>query len=136
MKTYKFNYNIQHVNNLRDTINKRLKVSLEKEHSDKETKGKYFAWDRICAIMDRLEDTMLYVNDMELGKCTGYRSAFDFYDFINCSYVIIECIKTMGKIFEIDNTFIENIEKANDVFGTNYGELGYDQRFETIPQIV
>ena len=48
-----------------------------------QTKGQYYAWNRTCAAMDRLEDTIAYLNQLELGKRRNSRAAFDFYDFIN-----------------------------------------------------
>lgn len=129
MKIYTFNYNIQYVNDLRNAVNNSQKFSLEKEHTDKDTKGPYLAWDRICAIMDRLEDTLQYVNDIELGKCTEYRSAFDFYEFIHCSAVIIDGIKTIGKIFDINTKLIQAIEESTEAFGSKYSNDGQDSYF-------
>ena len=131
MKTYRFNYNIQLAHDLRDAVNERQNLSLEKEHTQKNNRSNvtYIAWDRICTIMDRLEDTIDYVNGMELGNCRSHRAAFDFYEFINCSAIIIDCIKTMGMIFNIDIRLIEEIEKSQEIFGTEYSITGTDQRF-------
>lgn len=129
MKEYRFNYNIKYVEQLRSAILENQKFSLEKEHKDKETKGIYPAWHRICAIMDRLEDTVGYVNTLVLGKCRNQRSAFDFYEYINCVFVIIDCIKTMGSIFGLNIEKIEAIENSNDVFGPERSADGCDKCF-------
>ena len=101
MKTYKFHFNTEYAVDLRDAVNDRQKQSLDNVHKDKGTKGSYYAWNRTCAAMDRLEDTLYYLNTLELGKDKDIRSAFDFYDFINNSYIVIECIKTNHPYFSI-----------------------------------
>ena len=129
MKTFRFNYDIRLANQLRDAVNEKQNLSLEKEHKHEKANYVYHAWDRICAIMDRLEDTINHVNGLELGNCELNRSAFDFYEFINCCYVIIDCIKTMGCIFGIDSKLIEDIEKSKEIFGDKYSTDGYDGSF-------
>ena len=122
METYKFHFNTQYAADLRDAVNDRPKQSIDNEHKEKQTRGSYIAWNRTCAAMDRLEDTLSYLNSIELGKNKDTRSAFDFYDFINNAYIVIDCIKTIGRIFRIDNSLIEEIEKSSDVFGKRLSE--------------
>lgn len=129
MGTYRFHFNTQHAANLRDAVNDRPKQSIDNTHEERQTKGSYRAWNRTCAAMDRLEDTLYYLNTLELGKNKDSRSAFDFYDFINNAYIVIDCIKTIGKIFKVDNSLIENIETSTDVFGTRLSEESTDQKY-------
>ena len=86
-KIFTFNFDVEPAKKLRDAINEKQNLSIEKEHEIKDAKTKkyvpYFAWDRICAIMDRVEDTLDYLNLIKLGNCCSSRSAFDFYDFIS-----------------------------------------------------
>ena len=107
-KIFTFKFDVEPAKNLRDAINEKQNLSIEKEHEIKDAKTKkfvpYFAWDRICAIMDRIEDTLDYLNLVELGNCRSSRSAFDFYDFINNAYVVIDGIRMIGQIFALDNT--------------------------------
>ena len=63
------------------------------------------------------------------GKDANSRSAFDFYDFINNTFIVIDCIKTIGKIFRVDNKLIEEIENSTSVFGVEHGENGSDQKY-------
>lgn len=112
MNTYKFNFNMQYAIDLRDAVNDRQKLSIDNMHTDKQTKGEYRAWNRTCAAMDRLEDTLQYINNMELGRNKNARSAFDFYDFINNAFIVIDCIKTIGRIFRINDSLIEKIENS------------------------
>lgn len=129
MKTYRFHFNTEYASNLRDAVNDRQKQSLDNVHEEKGTKGPYRAWNRTCAAMDRLEDTLRYLNGLELGKDKDTRSAFDFYDFINNSYIVIECIKTIGRIFRVDNQLITKIENSTEVFGTRLSEKSTDQKY-------
>ena len=112
MHRFRFHFNTQYAIELREAINDRQKQSMVNIHKDRQIKGDYFAWDRTCAAMDRLEDTLEYFNNIELGNCSSVRTAFDFYDFINNSYIVIDCIKTIGQIFRIEEQLIENIEKS------------------------
>ena len=132
-KVFTFNFDVEPAKNLRDAINEKQNLSIEKEHEIKDAKTKkfvpYFAWDRICAIMDRVEDTLDYLNLIELGNCCSSRSAFDFYDFINNAYVVIDGIKIIGQIFALDNTKIDSIEKSQEAFGDVLNAGGTDGQF-------
>ena len=83
-KVFTFNFDLQLAKKLRDTVNEKQNISIEKEHEIKDAKTKktvpYLAWDRICAIMDRIDDTLEYINLMELGNCRSSKSAFDFFE--------------------------------------------------------
>lgn len=129
MKTYKFHFNTKHASDLRDAVNDRRKQSIDNEHSEKQIPGSYCAWDRTCAAMDRLEDTIDYLNSLELGKNADYRSAFDFYDFINNAFIVIDCIKTIGKIFRVDSNLIKSIESSSEVFGRKLDAECTDERY-------
>lgn len=132
-KVFTFRFDVEPAKNLRDAINEKQNLSIEKEHEIKDAKTKkfvpYFAWDRICAIMDRIEDTLDYLNLIELGKCCSSRSAFDFYDFINNAYLVIDGIKIIGQIFALDNTKIDSIEKSQEAFGDVLNAGGTDGQF-------
>ena len=129
MKTYRFHFNTKYATDLRNAVNDRQKQSLENMHEERQTKGPYRAWNRTCAAMDRLEDTLQYLNSLELGKDKRTRSAFDFYDFINNTYIVIDCIKTIGRIFRVDNKLIAEIENSTEVFGTRLSENSTDQKY-------
>lgn len=127
MKTFQFNFDTGLSEKLRRAVNEKQNLSIDKESNHKKI-GKYLAWDRICAIMDRIEDTIMYLNSIQLGNIHNH-SAFDFYEFISCSAVLIECIKELGIIFNIDNTLIEKIEKSQEIFGERYAKNGTDKQF-------
>ena len=98
MDTFRFNFNTNDITDLREAVNERRKQSMDNVHSDKDLKN-YFAWDRTSEAMTRLEETLNYLTNIELPTCTYWKLAFDFYDFLNNAFVIIDCIKTLGHIF-------------------------------------
>lgn len=129
MKIFTFHFNTKYASELRDAINDRQKQSVDNVHTDRQTGGQYYAWNRTCAAMDRLEDTINYLNQLELGKRNYQRAAFDFYDFINNIYIVIDCIKTLGSIFRIDDRLIKDIENSTAVFGEEFAENSNDQKY-------
>lgn len=129
MDTFRFHFNTEYARELRDAVNDRQKQSIENVHTEKQTHGSYNAWNRTCAAMDRLEGTILYLNQIELGKDRNNNYAFDFYDFINNAYIVIECIKTIGRIFKIDENIIKEIEDSSSVFGSRHKGKGSDQSY-------
>ncbi len=73
--------------------------------------GKYFqkkkyrglnAWDCICSCVNRIRDTVGYLNDQILGQEIKYRSAFDFINFINNATVVIDSIDMLANILGVD----------------------------------
>lgn len=130
MKVFRFQFNTEYARMLRDAVNDRQKQSLDNVHKENQgSLGEYLAWDRTCAAMDRLEDTIDYLNHMELGKNRRSRSAFDFYDFINNAYIVIDCIKTIGKIFRVDRALIQEIEDSTSIFENQLPKCGTDQKY-------
>ena len=130
VNTHRFNFDETKARALRIAINDRQKFSIEREaDGTRGIKEPYNAWLRLCATMTRLEDTINHINNMELGKCGDGQAAFDFCEFINCAYVVIECIKVVIQVFDLDMNIIRNIESSTDVFGTKYGKEGCDSKF-------
>ena len=122
---FKFQFDIGLVCALRNAINERINLSMNKKcYSSKKS---YNAWNKICAILDRLQDTLEYINRCTLGRCKS-KSAFDFYEFINNSYVVIDCIRVIGKIYG-KNDEIKTIESSQEIFGDALNAGGNDNLF-------
>ena len=120
-KVFKIELNTEILRKLRNKINEQKNISYNKMY------GKYRAWDKICAIMNRLDDTVEYLNTLELNTGKYKRSAFDFFDFMNNSSVVIDCIKELSKIFDIpDNDIKESTNIFNKV-GTD--DKGTDEKY-------
>ena len=90
------------------------------------------SWDIICACMDRLEDTVGYLNGFRLKYNQNQRQAFDFYELLNNIYVVINCIEELYKNFSSDSTGLKELKKRNSIFkefdfdgGTDYDFFQY-----------
>ena len=77
------------------------------------------AWDCICSCVHRIRDTVDYLNKQQLGSMNGYRSAFDFINFINNAAVILDSIQMLADILGVD---LAKEDKRTDVFN----QLGID----------
>ncbi len=116
-QVFKINLDIDVIIRLRNKVNEQQNISYRKTL---DFKNKHIsAWDKICAIMDRLDDTVDYLNDLELNTGKYSRSAFDFFDFMNNASVVVDCIKELAKIF---NASYDKVKKATNIFN----QLGDD----------
>lgn len=109
---FKFNFDLQTVTDLRVAMNENTFLALNKvNHLPTKPAVPYQSWGRMCAAMDRIEDTMQYINNLILGErpCT---IAFDFYDFVNNMYIVVENIKIMASIFNVDYDCIEKEQSS------------------------
>ena len=79
MKTYMFHFNTEYAAYLRDAVNDRQKQSIDNVHNEKQTKGEYFAWNRTCAAMDRLEDTLSYLQESKTEIDPMTRETYNYY---------------------------------------------------------
>ena len=129
---FQIKINTQILRELREKINDEQNISYNKEyyHVVDRKKGKrkvFSAWDKICAIMDRLDDTVDYLNQLNLNTGKYKRSAFDFYDFINNASVVIDCIKELIEIFEVDDSEIKTSNNIFEQYGTD--NKGTDEKY-------
>ena len=101
---------------LRDTINSEQEISTKKRQTLRINKKEkeYPAWSLMCAIMDRIDDTVDYLNQLKLNTGKYPKSAFDFFDFMNQSSVMIDCIEIMAKIYEVS---FDNENQSTEIFG-------------------
>lgn len=106
---------------LRDKVNEQQDISYNKKY------GKHRAWDRICAIMDRLDDTVYFLNGLKLNTGKYKKSAFDFYDFMNNASVVLDCIKELGKIFNVPDDKIKNSTEIFNQLGSD--GKGTDEKY-------
>ena len=120
---YKIYLNPSIINNFRKEINDNIDFSIIKKYNNEEA-----AWNSICAIMDRISDIVIYLNEKELNTGKWQRCAFDFFEFIEQAGVLIECIdelyaiydipvlnhKTIFKHKTINSEFIQKAKKRND----------------------
>lgn len=103
-----------------DAINYKSNLTmLINKDINKTNKGYKFRC--ICAIMDRMSDTVKYLEDIKLAPDCKKRHAFDFCDFINNAYVLVDCIDILSEIFDYDlveeNSRCDIFKKVRDEYG-------------------
>lgn len=130
MKTYRFHFNTEYAADLRDAVNDRRKQSIDNEHEEKRTKGKYCAWDRTCAAKDRLEDTLAYLNSLELGNDSRMLEAvIPYFEIENGELTCLELLPVELGIDEpryrigtpsvcFDRGIIERLAEMSRPYGT------------------
>ena len=90
-----------------------VKVSVKKQ---KRNEGMPFnSRARIETALYRIEDTLNYMNTIQLGVNPQRMQAFDFYDFVNCEVVVIDCIEVLAHIFDLETEILE-LKAKNDIF--------------------
>ncbi|MDD2371637.1 MAG: hypothetical protein PHQ32_06530 [Firmicutes bacterium] len=112
MSIYKIELDKNILADIRKTVVRDTNHSLNKRYNKKKNED-YPAWSVLCAILDRLDDTVGYVNNLVLNTGKFRRSAFDFFDFMNQSAVIINCINELASIYEIP---MEEIDENTSIF--------------------
>ena len=102
------------IRNFRNTINDYIDFSLLKKYKNNDN-----AWNSICALMDRIEDIVIYLNEKELNTGKWNRCAFDFFEFIEQAGVLIECIDELYKIYDIKPSRTKTIFKHKTMVSIN-----------------
>ena len=122
---------------IRNIINEKNNIAINIDKKDiKDSKKNIVrqsaSWGIICACMDRLEDTVGYLNGFRLKYNQNQRQAFDFYELLNNIYVVINCIEELYKNFSSDSTDLKELKKRNSIFkefdfdgGTDYDFFKY-----------
>ena len=98
------------IRNFRNTINVYIDFSLLKKYKNNDN-----AWNSICALMDRIDDIVIYLNEKELNTGKWNRCAFDFFEFIEQAGVLIECIDELYKIYDIKPSRTKTIFKHKEI---------------------
>ena len=103
---YKIELDIKVAENFRNIINEYINFSIEHEYdrtnSRTRKKERTTSWVSVTAIMDRIEDLVIYLNEKKLNNGRWKRSAFDFYEFIEQAGVLIECIDLLFTIYDVE----------------------------------
>lgn len=115
---YKIKLNKRVSEDFRETVNEYLDFSINKTYNNNEQEN---AWNSICAIMDRIDDLVIYLNEKKLNNGKWKRCAFDFFEFIEQAAVLIECIDEAYKIYGIEPPKSNNIFK-HKTFNEDYIE--------------
>ncbi len=80
-----------------EAIMKLKRVYVETDKKKKKHKRVYYVWNQLCTSMARARNTADYLNELVLTPRNFCGEAFNFYEFLDCSSIIFECV---AKIFE------------------------------------
>src|SRR5699024_4646893 len=86
----------------------------------------------ICALMDRIEDIVIYLNEKELNTGKWNRCAFDFFEFIEQAGVLIECIGELYKIYDIKTNKTKTIFKHKETNEKYLSKLKEDNKIAKV----
>ena len=124
---YKIYLNDDVIRNFRNTINDYIDFSLLKKYKNNDN-----AWNSICALMDRIEDIVIYLNEKELNTGKWNRCAFDFFEFIEQAGVLIECIGELYKIYDIKTNKTKTIFKHKETNEKYLSKLKEDDKIAKV----
>ena len=137
-KVFTFNFDTTKTKAIRLVLDERAvftpqtkkEIKVKELKSGKKSKTIVSAFDTIYVALTRIEDTLHYINTLELGKKREERrSAFDFFDFLNNMYVVVHCIRALAVIFGLEDK-IKEIEKSTACFGAKgIDDKGSDHDF-------
>lgn len=70
-------------------------------------------WLKTCAIMDRIDDIVMYLNDIKLYEYPKRgNEIFNYYNLLNHSYVLINCIDILLKYFDSNSLTKADLENS------------------------
>ena len=115
LKKYDVNFKIDKIQELWLTLSDKGFLCFDKitnvsvKSKKKQNNMPFNSRARIETALYRIEDTLKYMNTIPLGTNPQRMQAFDFYDFVNCEVVVIDCIEMLGHIFGCES----DISKLN-----------------------
>ena len=104
------------IQTLRFSVNETINTAIVKKHFSKQDNKNIPSWNQICALMDRIQDLVIYFDKMHFNLDDRFMLVFDFYAFMTQASVLDDCISTLAHIYGTDIS-TENSECV--VFGEN-----------------
>ena len=104
-KTFDKSINLTHFKTFNDIITNNVlfsKKTVCKRINTKTYRYQYF--NQLCTCIIRIRETSEYLQDFDFKQDNNHRQAFDFYEFINCIWIIYGCTETIFSIFNCDLT--------------------------------
>ncbi len=127
----KINLDLQLNTNLRDKINEysifteQLRGEFRFPSQNRGTMSETGAYNCLCAALDRIKETATHCNTLDIEN-NSINGLFAFYDFLNYSQTLIDCITSVGHIFGVKYNF----DKESSCFQNAEGsERGNDERY-------
>ncbi len=93
---------------LRFAINDEVELSIRNEESltGKNNTKKFPTWNRVCALMDRIQDTVYYLNSLVIKYSSYNTDVFDVYNMINHSAVLVDCVYEIARLYHVDMSIL------------------------------
>mgnify|MGYP001369223034 CR=1 FL=1 len=114
VKTYKFSFSKSEIKVLRSES--RDDYNCISEIEIKSGSAKISFWNQYCAILYRIDETVDYLNTLELATDKYRKHAFDLYAFISQADVIVQATKLLGKTFKLEKE-MDEISDSTACFG-------------------
>lgn len=102
------------IKTLRMSINETINTAIVKRHYSKQVDEDIPSWNQICALMDRIQTIVLYLDKIRFNADDEFLLVFDFYAFMTQASVLDDCVSTLAHIYGT-NISVENSECV--VFG-------------------
>lgn len=115
-----------------DLYEKRLKELRNQINEDDfvytnyKNQGKDYTWHLICATLDRLDDTVKYLNSLEIDWDADEFAVFKFYELLNYTCQIRDMVYDLAKLFSVS---LYDIKKTKDIFGNIGNETASDDKY-------
>ena len=114
-KNRSFNFNYSYFERVEEAITSHS--YFKKDSINLRAKGEgdvlYLSWNRIRTCLDRIPSTLEHINNIDLEFNNREGNSFGFIDFLNSMYVVIDCIKALCQIFQVD---FKDIEESKNHF--------------------
>lgn len=120
MRNFNVNFQIDKINELWNVLSDKGYLCFDKDMEVKINRKDFTfnARARIETALYRIGDTLNYMNTIPLGTNPQRMQAFDFYDFVNCEVVVVDCIEILAHIFECEKG-ISDLKQKRDIFNGN-----------------
>lgn len=106
---------------LRNAVNSDVNLSVRHKQTLKGNKAsseKKGAWNRICAIMDRIDAIAEHINSMQIIRERNTRCAFEFLDLLNHSAVLVDCVYEIARLYNVNMDSYSNSSEVFHQLGT------------------
>ena len=101
------------------TINKRIDKTSKNNY-------RYQYFNQLCTCIIRIRETSRYLQDFVFKQDNNHRQAFDFYEFINCIWIVFGCAETVFSIFNLTlNSFITGKKAFKKSNRTNTDDIKF-----------
>ena len=90
------------IRTLRSSVNETINTAIVKKHYSNQDKKDIPSWNQICALMDRIQDIVLFFNRTDFNVEDKFLFVFDFYAFMTQASVLDDCGSTLAHIYGAD----------------------------------